>query len=164
MKYLILITTLIVTSNSSIIGMDPSYKGMLSRIKDAAEGKPSITLINNSQISLCMEIGDLDKDGIRSHMFLHKNTEFTFSPYAHPFFLKEKYSKRGTVIDLYTTRPEEQDCQHKKLVIGGFSDIKFGDTICINYDNNTLKTSSQNSEQPKRASRTLKIKRRNTLK
>lgn len=158
------LTSLIATSTHSIIGMDSYYKEMLGRIKDAAEGKPSVTLINNSNFALWMAIGDLDKDGIRSHMPLHKKVEFTFSPYTEPFCLKEEHSKRGAIVDIYTTRPEEKNCQHKKLVIGGISETKFGDIVDITYDDNTLRISSHNAEQPKRLSRTLKVVRRNTLK
>lgn len=150
--------------------MDPTYKEMLDRIGNAAEGNHSITLINNSSITLWMEIGNLEKDNIRSRMYLPKKTEFTFSPYTKPFCLKEKYSKKGTLVDLYATRPEDitETSQHKSILIGGISEIKFGDTVHINYENNTLSfTNSKKSSSfahYEKSSKTLKVARRNTLK
>lgn len=157
MKYLIIITSLILTS--STIAMDP-YKQMLNNISNAAQGHPSITLINNSPITLCMEIGDLEKDNTKTRMFLRKKTQLTLSPYAHPFFLKKEHSKDGTIIQLFTKRPEEnkENTQYIHLTIGGKSDIKFGDTIHLNYDAITLKITPEHVT--KKVSKTLKLSRR----
>jgi hypothetical protein len=163
MKYLILITSLIATSTHSIIGMDDTYKEMLGRIGAQAIGHPSITLVNKSNISLWMAIGSLEKDGIHSQMPLHKNAELTFSPYTTPFCLNEKYSKRGTVVDLYTTRPEKKDCQHKELIIGEIAEIKFGATVLITYEDDALKLTHYNAGSLKKPiQKTLVIKRNST--
>lgn len=138
MKYLVLATTLIATSTCSVFAMEDSYKEMINRIGNTAIGKPSITLVNNSNISLCMEIGNLKEDNIRTRMFLRKDVSFTFSPYAEPFCLKEEHFKKGALIDLYTKRPEDSNNNgHKTLLIGGISEVKFGDLIYITPDANT---------------------------
>lgn len=161
MKQFLLITTLIATQ--SITAMDDTYTEMLGRISNSAAGKPSVTLVNKSNISLLMAIGNVEKDNIRSHMPLHKNAELHFSPYSTPFCLNEKYSKRGTVVDLYTTRPEEKECQHKDLMIGGISEIKFGATVVITYENNALKLTHYNAGSLKKTIKNpITIKRNST--
>jgi hypothetical protein len=164
MKYLILVTTLIATSPCSVVAMNRTYQEMLERINNSAAGKPSITLVNKSEISLWFAIGDLEKDGIRSHMPLHKNAEFTFSPYTEPFCLKEEYLKMGARIDLYTARPEEENSQHKSLLIGGISEVKFGDTVLINCNNNKLNFKRSSADRPERPSKRLVTIKRNSTK
>ncbi len=164
MKYLILATTLVATSTCSLIAMEDTYKEMIDRISNKAIGNPSITLVNNSKISLWMEIGNLEKDNIRTRMYLPKDVALTFSPYTEPFCLKEQYSKAGALIDLYTKRPEDdKNNGHKQLLIGGISEIKFGGMVYISHndDTNTLKFTHFN--KPSKKVNTLKtIKRHST--
>lgn len=161
MKYLILVASIILTSASSIIAMEEDYQCMLNNIAKATHKHPSITLVNNTKIPLCMEIGD-EYNGriIKSRMFLYQNSQLTLSPYAHPFFLKKEYAQEGTTINLFTKRPEdkEENTQHIPLLIGGNSNIQFGDTVHINYDDNTLNITNH----PKKSSK--KIAKRNSLK
>ena len=133
MKYFIFVTSILVSTHS-MVAMDNKdyYQKQLDRIAAAAQGQPSITLINNTPFPLSMEIGDIEKDGIKSGMTLRKKTELTFSPFTHPFNLKEEGSKRGITIPL--TCHTEKESRHN-LHVGGISPVKFGDTIHVNYDN-----------------------------
>jgi hypothetical protein len=135
MKYYIFFTNILLTSTYAIMAMGSSYKNMLDNIANASQGNPCITLINHGN-RLYMEVGDLEKDNIKSCMIFHDTYPLTFSPYAHPFFLNKRHMKEGTVLKFFTEHPGDKR-EHTKdfyLHIGGNSNIQFGNTIHIKYD------------------------------
>lgn len=115
---------------------------MINNIAQACEEYPSITLINNGQNSLYMDVGNLKKDNIKSRIIVENNIPLTFSPYAHPFYLNESHKSEGTILNFFTEHPEhmEENTQCLSLHIGGNSTIAFGNLIYINYDGNTFNT------------------------
>ncbi len=160
MKYFILIAGFTLSSFSWAMEHH-HYEKMLASIATHSKGKPSITIHNNTQFSLFMEVGDLKKDNIRSGMNFRKGTQLTFSPYAHPFFLKEEYLSEGTTIKLTASTPEKKS--EFNVHIGGNSYIKFGDTIRADYDGEKIiiEQSSTNPSQlrVKKTTRTIKLSR-----
>jgi hypothetical protein len=130
------------------------YEEMLQRIAVASHNNPSITLINNSPCTLILEVGDIEKDEIRSCMPLYKKTKFTFSPYAHPFCLKKKSLSKEPHIKLITP---EQRCFNLHI---NTHPINFGDTIRLDYDkhNNTMNfvRYDPNHLKPKKLTKTFK--------
>ena len=157
MKYLIFITTLII-STASFSMEKYFYQMSCNSIEKKSKGKPSITLINKTGILLSMRVGNLEKDEIRSTMDLRKDTELTFSPYGSSFCLKEKYLEEGTIINLTTHTPKQFSYD---LNIGGKSDIKFGDTVQLNYDGKNINIVRNPNDQLKfkRTNRKLKLSR-----
>lgn len=133
MKHLILIASIVVPT-SSIVAMEPIYyQDMLARISEAAKGHSSITIINDSKSSLSIEVGNLERDNIRSSINVYKNTQLTFSPYAHPFFLDKEHINNGTTLNLTLLEKKQP------LPIGGNSNVQFGDTIRVKYDESNKK-------------------------
>ena len=161
MQYLILTATLIISTVS--FSMEKHfYQMMCNNIEKKSIGEPSITLINKTGISLSMKIGNIDKDGIQSGMSVHKNTQLTFSPYGPSFCLNKEYLKEGTIINLTTHAPEQFSYD---LHIGGNSDIKFGDTVQVDYDGQNINIVRNPNTQLKfkRTNRALKFSRENIL-
>lgn len=147
MKYLILITSILVSLPTLTMEQPSVAQAMRTRIAKNAKGHPSITFINDTPFSISMKIGDLEKDQIQSRMHLPKDTHLTLSPYSHPFNLKkEENIQPETIIPLIVNIPDTKE--EKKPTfnfhIGGESshekyiDIKFEDRIRINYENNDL--------------------------
>jgi hypothetical protein len=134
MKHFILIASTITATNSMTAMETPLYyQNMLTRISRAAQGQPSITIINDSKSSLLIEVGDLEIDNIKSRINLHQDTQLKFSPYGHPFCLKKQLIKNSTILNLTLFGQE----QH--LPIGDYSKMQFGDTIRVTYDENNKK-------------------------
>jgi hypothetical protein len=131
----------ILLTSTSIIAMGDPYAHMIHNIANASKENPCITLINNSPKQLYIRIGDLEIDGIRSLMPLQSNSKFTFSPYAHPFFLDKKQIQKGTTVTFFPGHPEnnkEDNTKSLSVSIGGNSKIQFGDTLQIMYEKNVL--------------------------
>jgi len=154
MKHLILIAT-IITSTNTLLTMEQApliltaektcYEQMLDVITNSSMNKPSITIINNDKLAVGLYVNDTYRT---SGIDLHVGSQLTFSPCAYPFCLDEKEITNGAVVRLNI------DPQHRinpyisnsiikyylDLHIGGKSNIKFGDTISVNHndDNNTI--------------------------
>lgn len=125
MKYYILVTSILLTSANVIITMEPeackktiaqkiksskpnnSYYSDIDQVKAAAEGKPSITLINNDTDELLhINMGNAKKYGTSCSFPLHKATQMTLCPYLFPNSLDTRQIQNGAMItlNLYTNR------------------------------------------------------------
>ncbi len=119
MKHYMLIATIIASTNL-IITMEPesryektivqqaksskandSHYSNLKEVKAAAEGKPSITLINSDkEENLRINMGDLNKDSMTTSLSLFRNTQITLCPYLFPDSLNKKQIQNGAIIKL----------------------------------------------------------------
>ena len=142
----------------------------ITAMEDTSKENPCITIINNGPKKLYMEVGNLEKDNIKSRMVLQNNVRLTFSPYAHPFFLNKEHMHEGTTITFFTEHPADKKENTKSLPIhiGGISKVQFGNVIQIMYEKDELTADNiptldfDRLHRTKKPQKTLKIKKRLT--
>lgn len=128
MKHLILITSLIASTNS-LFTMEPL--------------EPSITIFNNDKtLILTVRTEDTIKDGITSAtgIVIKSNEQLTLPPHAYNFLNKQKIENTDAAIHLsiYNIRTKKHHCCN--LYIGGENSIiKFGDDIRVNRNKDKSK-------------------------
>jgi len=176
MKYPILTTIFFTTY--SIIAMDDTSKTRTGCISDTDRNKLSVTLCNKSGILLYAQIGDIERDEIRSCMPLKKDTKYLLFPYSRSFYRKNEYPKNGPAIKIFMAYPEANIKNIPLLITEDSKNMQFGDIIDIIYDNNKLNLIRNNidnlnnhkpnallynAERHDKPSKTLKITKRSSL-
>jgi len=84
-----------------------SYYAHLEHVKAAAEGKPSITIINNDKDEyLCVNLSNTKTDSTLWSLGVYQNTQMTLCPYLFPDSLNTRQIQNGVTISLslYTKR------------------------------------------------------------